>query len=97
MRRDHVIEKLRAHADAIRGFGVDSLYLFGSTVRDEARVDSDIDLFADPDYSRFTLFEWVDLQTFLANVLGEPVDFTTRNALHPGLRARIERSATRVL
>jgi predicted nucleotidyltransferase len=97
MRRDQVIEKLRAHADAIRGFGVDSLYLFGSTGRNEARPDSDVDLFADPDYSRFTLFEWVDLQTFLADVLDLKVDFTTRNALHPALRSRIERSATRVL
>ena len=97
MGRDQVIEKLRANAEGIRARGAKSLYLFGSTCRNEARFDSDIDVFVDPDYSRFTLFEWVDLETFLTDVLGRRVDLTTRNALHPELRDSIERSATQVL
>ena len=97
MRRAEVVEKLRAHADAIHALGAQSLYLFGSIERDEARPDSDIDLFVDPDYARFTLFEWVDLQSFLRDILGRPVDLTTRNALRPDIRHRIEGSATKVL
>lgn len=88
---------LRAHADAIRRKRAQSLYLFGSTVRNEAGPDSDIDVFVDPDYARFTLLDWVDLESFLSELLGRHVDLTTRNALHPQLRPQIERSAMKVL
>jgi predicted nucleotidyltransferase len=53
VRREAIIEQLRANADAIRGHGVTALYLCGSAARDEAGPQSDIDLFADVDYSRF--------------------------------------------
>lgn len=49
MTRDDAIARLRDHADAIRALGGTSLYLFGSTSRDEARPDSDLDLFMDYD------------------------------------------------
>jgi uncharacterized protein len=97
MRREEIIDKLRAHAEAIHARGARAVYLFGSTARNEARENSDVDVFIDPDYEHFTLFDWVDLQAFLGDVLGRTVDLTTRNALHPELRERIERSATQVL
>jgi predicted nucleotidyltransferase len=79
------------------GGGAQSLYLFGSTSRDEAGPDSDVDVFVDPDYSRFTLFSWVDLEIYLSTLLGRHVDLTTRKALHPELRIAIEGSALKVL
>ena len=88
---------LRAHADDIRRRGAQSLYLFGSTARNEAGPDSDVDVFVDPDYSRFTLLDWVDLETYLSGLLGRHVDLTTRKALRPELRTAIEDSATKVL
>jgi predicted nucleotidyltransferase len=88
---------LRAHADDIRRRGAQSLYLFGSTSRNAAAPESDVDVFVDPDYSRFTLLDWVDLETFLSDLLGRPVDLTTRKALRPELRREIEESATKVL
>lgn len=97
MTQHEALAILRAHADDIRRRGAQSLYLFGSTARDEGRPDSDVDVFVDPDYSRFTLLDWVDLETFLSDLLGKPVDLTTRKALRPELRAAIEDSATKVL
>ncbi len=97
MRRDEVIAVLRRHADAIRARGARSLYLFGSTARDQVGPASDIDVFVDPDYTRFTLLDWVDLEAFLTDVVGRPVDLTTRNALRPEYRPDIEHSATKVL
>ena len=45
MRREEAISILRSHLPALRrDFGVRRLSLFGSTARDEARVDSDLDL-----------------------------------------------------
>jgi len=96
MRRDLVIEKLRAHADAIRARGVTARYLYGSTARDAAGDASDVDLFADVDYQRFGFIPFMDLQDYLATLLDCRIDFTTRNALHPDLRDRIIRSAVKV-
>jgi hypothetical protein len=46
MERDEAITKLKQHEAELKQLGVRHLYLFGSTVRDEARPDSDVDLFA---------------------------------------------------
>ena len=96
MRRSQVIDKLRAHADAIRGHGVIALYLYGSAARDDAGENSDVDLFADVDYQRFGFIPFMDLRDYLTQLLHRKVDFTTRNALHPDLRERITSSAIRV-
>ena len=97
MTQHEALAILRAHADDIRRRGAESLYLFGSTSRNEARSDSDVDVFVDPDYSRFTLLDWVDLESYLSGLLGRRVDLTTRKALRPELRPAIEKTATKVL
>ncbi|MFL4970477.1 MAG: nucleotidyltransferase family protein [Xanthobacteraceae bacterium] len=96
MHRKDIIAELRGQADAIRAFGVTALYLYGSAVRDEVQEASDVDLFADVDYSRFGFVPFMDQREFLANILGRNVDFTTRNALHPDLKERIISSAIKV-
>ena len=97
MRRDEVIQRLRANTDRLTEAGIRALYLFGSTARDEAGTDSDIDLFADPDYERFGFVELIQIEAFLAETLGRPIDLTTRDGLHPLLRSNIERDAIRVM
>jgi predicted nucleotidyltransferase len=97
MNRVEAITRLREHADAIRALGATSLYLFGSAVRDEARPDSDLDLFVDYDPDKkFSLFDLVGIKHFLEDELRLPVDVTTRDSLHPMLREDIEKSAVRV-
>jgi uncharacterized protein len=49
VRRDEAVRLLQEHAGAIGAIGARSLYLFGSTARDEARAASDVDLFVDYD------------------------------------------------
>ena len=44
MTRTDAISQLLRHADAIKAMGATSLYLFGSTARNEAAPDSDLDL-----------------------------------------------------
>lgn len=97
MDRIDAINRLRDSADAVRTLGATSLYLFGSTVRDEARPDSDLDLFIDYDPgSRFNAFDLVGIKLLLEDRLGTAIDITTRDSLHPRLRDRIEASALRV-
>lgn len=97
MKKSDAIRRLRDTADAVRGMGATALYVFGSTVRNEAGHDSDIDLFIDYDpESRFNAFDLVGIKLFLEEELHVPVDVTTRDGLHPRLRPRIEQSAVRI-
>ena len=96
MRREDVIRRLREHQAEIRRVGVRALYLFGSAARDEARTDSDIDLYFDYDDPKFSLIELAGLQSRLAEILGAPVDLMSRGSLHPRLRDGIEGSALQV-
>ncbi|KMO35008.1 DNA polymerase III subunit beta [Methylobacterium tarhaniae] len=97
MTRGEAIIQLTAQADSVRAMGATSLDLFGSTARDDARPDSDLDLFIDDDpESRFNGLDLVGIKLFLEDRLGTEVDATTRDSLHPRLRERIERSAVKV-
>lgn len=97
MNKIETIDRLKRQANVIKDMGATSLYLFGSFAHDEARNGSDIDLFIDYDpNSRFNAFDLVGIKQFLESELGIEVDITTRDGLHPMLRADIERSALRV-
>ena len=97
MTRHDTICELRSRADRIRGFGATSLYLFGSTLRDDTTEPGDIDLFIDYDpHGDFSLIELVGLKQYLEDELSASVDVTTRDSLHPRLRGDIERGAEQV-
>ena len=97
MTRTEAISQLMRHADAIKAMGATSLYLFGSTARNEAAADSDLDLFLEYDpASPFSLVDLVGIKLFLEETLGIEADVTTRDSLHPMLKDKIERSAVRV-
>jgi|SRR5690348_11920456 len=97
MTRSQVLQRLKDHAAAIQAMGATSLFLFGSAARDEVTRSSDLDLFIDYDENgRFNAFDLVGIKQYLEHELGLAVDLTTRDGLHPMLRADIERSAVRV-
>ncbi|WP_436199674.1 nucleotidyltransferase family protein [Astrobacterium formosum] len=74
-----------------------ALYLYGSTARDEAASNSDVDLFIDYDPDGdFNALDLVGLKSHIEEQLQRPVDLTSRDGLHPALRSRIEASAIRV-
>jgi predicted nucleotidyltransferase len=97
MRRDEAIGRLRAHASAIRAIGATSLYLFGSTARDQAREASDLDLFIDYDEDGdFSAIELVRLKNYISDALEIEADVTTRDGLHPLIRDEIVARAERI-
>lgn len=91
MTRDEALERLRPCEAELRASGVGALYLFGSTARNEAREDSDIDLLfevgAMPDFS---LLHQAIVQERLEAVLGRHVDLVSRNGLRPQMKQRVE-------
>lgn len=97
MNRQEAISSLGRYTATIKGMGASSLYLYGSTAREEAHAASDLDLFIDYDpASRFNAFHLVEIKQLLEDALRVPVDLTTRDGLHPRLRERIEQSAVRI-
>lgn len=97
MKRDEIIARLKQTEPALRRLGVGALYLFGSHARDEAREDSDVDVFIDTESGKPMRFSpYMDALAVIQNTLDVRVDYCTRNGLHPMLRADIEREAIRV-
>lgn len=97
MTLDDAVSKLKHFAPSIKAMGATSLFVSGSTARDEARDDSDLDLFIDYDpTSRFNAFDLMGIKLFLEDELHSQVDVTTRDGLHPMLRENIEKTAVRV-
>lgn len=73
-------------------YGVTRLALFGSTARNDARANSDIDIvvaFDGPATSK----RYFGVQFLLEDALGHAVDLVTEKALRPELHADIEREA----
>ncbi len=70
--------------------------MFGSTARDEAGQDSDVDLFFDYEKGQLGLYELIDVKDHAAAILGCKADIMTRDSLHNVLRGEIENNALRV-
>lgn len=76
-------------------FGVTDLALFGSTVRDSAGAQSDVDVLVSFD-GPATSQRYFGVQFYLEDLLGCAVDLVTDKALRPELRPYIEQEAVHV-
>lgn len=91
MKCQQVIELFaRSKPELQKRFGVTGLALFGSTVRDMATKNSDVDILVNFD-GPATSERYFSVQLFLGNLLGCPIDLVTKKALRPELRPFIER------
>jgi len=92
-----VIERLQQHREQLRALGVARLGLFGSFVRDEAGPDSDVDLLVDFQEGRKTYRTICDLDDFLEELLGRPVEILTHAGLSPYIGPHILKTTEYVL
>ena len=83
-----VIEKNR---DAIRGYGVRRLALFGSFARGEETQKSDLDFIVE--FETKTFDAYMDLKAFLEELFGREVDLVLADAIKPRLRPHILKEA----
>ena len=81
--------------ELVKRFGVTNLALFGSTVRNEATEESDIDIIVTFD-TPATSKKYFGVQFLLEDELGQSVDLVTEKALRPELKPFIEREAINV-
>ena len=97
MKKVEAITRLKPFERRLRERGINALYLFGSTARDEAGEVSDLDLLYEYDPSRkFSLFDQAGAMLELSDELGTKVDLVSRVGLRPRVRARIEGEMIRV-
>lgn len=97
MKRAEVIAKLKAAEPLLRAHGIGALYLFGSHARDDAREDSDIDVFIDPSSDDFyDLDHLIGAHEALEQACGARVDFGSRKGLVKFYRPAIESEAIRI-
>ena len=76
-------------------FGVTKLALFGSTARDCATAQSDVDVLVGFD-GPATSARYFGVQFYLEDLLGCPVDLVTDKALRAELRPFVEQEAVHV-
>ena len=91
MRREEALKILKEHKPELkRRFGVEVVALFGSTVRDEAGPDSDVDVLVEfaPGFEA-SLLDFIDLKHFLSDEMNAQVDLVHRKTLIPELRSVI--------
>jgi predicted nucleotidyltransferase len=96
MEGEQILQLLAQHKPQLaQRYGVLRLALFGSTARDSASAESDIDILVAFD-GPATPQRYFGVQFYLEDVLGRPVDLVTEKALRAELRPHIEREALHV-
>ncbi len=95
MQLSSALDLLRSHEAEFRSLGVRALFIFGSTARNQARPDSDVDLLVEFD-GPATLDRYMTLKERLEVLLQVQVDLVTTGGLKPRLKAVIDREAVLV-
>ena len=95
MNRSHAIELLaRSKPELSVRYGVTSIALFGSTARDTARSDSDVDVLVEFRPGTVVGFAIIDIEDDLSRLFGgRKVDLINPKYLNRHLRDRIMASA----
>jgi uncharacterized protein len=96
MTRREAIRRLTRSRAKLREHGVRHISLFGSTSRDQATPQSDVDLLVEFDPAAHVgLFDFVRLLDHLSDVMDTRIDLATPEALRPEMRAEILAEAIR--
>ncbi|MUL35563.1 nucleotidyltransferase family protein [Gloeocapsopsis dulcis] len=89
MNKNEVMQLLNSLSPDYARFGVKSIGLFGSMARDEARIDSDIDILVE--FKDTPTFDsYMNLKFYLEDLLGRNVDLVEKETLHPSLCSNVE-------
>jgi len=98
MTKSKILDYLRdKKSELYKLYGINSLGLYGSYAREEAKEDSDIDIFYTTD-SKFSMgiFEFTQLVNKLEKDLNAKVDFVNLNFMNPIIKYYAKRDFTYV-
>lgn len=87
--KEKILLLLSSNKDRIKAFGVSSLALFGSFVRNEQNENSDVDLLVGFKPEKETYRNFINLTYFMEELLGRKVEVVTHNGLSPYIGPKI--------
>jgi len=91
MDRQNAIKLLSDNLEYMqKNFGVSKLAIFGSVARNEARLESDIDVLVEFS-AKATFDNYMNLKFYIQELLKIGVDLVTRKALRPQIKQEIEK------
>ncbi len=80
--KEYIFDRLRLHSTEIKAFGVVSLGLFGSYVKNTATDKSDIDLLVSFDPLKKTYDNFMELSFFLEHLFDRKIELVTPQSLN---------------
>jgi uncharacterized protein len=93
--QEDVITKLSTQQQELKSFHVKALFLFGSVARNEANINSDVDLLVEFE-KPVGLFTFARTQRYLENLFNCAIDLGISDSLQPYLRDQVLGDAVRV-
>ena len=94
MTKEEALQTIHKNLEAIQGFGVARIGLFGSIIEGFASDDSDIDILVEFQKGHKSFDNFMDLKFLLERLfLGRRVDLLTMDFLHPKLKPTVLASA----
>lgn len=85
--RDQVLQLISQNKEALRGFGVRRIGLFGSFARNQSTPSSDIDFLVELEKKTFDAY--MGLKSFLEGLFQRHVDLVLSDSLKPRLRQQV--------
>lgn len=89
--KNELMTFLETHKEDLKSFGIRKLGVFGSFVRNEPRVDSDLDLLVDFEPGKLNYDNFIHLAYYVEDQVGRTVDLVTEDSLSPHLGPHILR------
>ena len=88
LEKKDILRIIEENRNTLKNYGVRKLGLFGSFARDEATIDSDIDLVVELDVKSYRTY--IKLKFFLEDLFKRAIDLVTDESIKPGVRPYIE-------
>ena len=94
--KEEAAQRLQAARRQLVALGVTSIGLFGSFVRGQQTLTSDVDVLVEFDPDEHSFDNFMDLSFFLQDLFGRKVEVVTPEALSPRIGPHILREVERV-
>lgn len=92
LNKETIIQTLKKEARKLADFGVVEIGLFGSFMRNEQTINSDIDLLIDIKKEKKTFKNFMSLNYFLEDIFKHKVELVTKQSLSPFIGPHILKS-----
>lgn len=86
---NEIMELLNEHMDSIQNFHVSKIGVFGSFVREEQTIHSDVDILVEFEENQETFDHYMDLKFYLEDLFDRKVDVVIANDIKENMKKYI--------